>query len=186
MQDSVRTAIGMGLAALAVTGAPTAYAYYGPAFPIVTDSRYIKVCSECHMAYQPQLLPERSWRKVLDPAQLKSHFGESLDIEPATRDAILAYLTANSAEHSDNERSKEILRSIPRNETPIAISKTPHIYGWHVSLFAPAWEGYTMPSTPGACNVCHYRADLGDYNERHFGVRDRTFTIRKDPIKWWE
>ncbi|MDH5218993.1 MAG: diheme cytochrome c, partial [Gammaproteobacteria bacterium] len=45
---------------------------------VVTDSLYKEECSACHMAYQPGLLPARSWEKMMD--NLADHFGENAEL----------------------------------------------------------------------------------------------------------
>ena len=42
-------------------------------FPKVDNDTVLIECSDCHLAYQPQMLPQRSWLKLMDG--LADHFG---------------------------------------------------------------------------------------------------------------
>lgn len=42
----------------------------------VTNPAYKENCGACHFSYQPELLPSRSWKKIL--VQLEDHFGVTL------------------------------------------------------------------------------------------------------------
>ena len=39
----------------------------------VNSKLYIKECGSCHFAFQPGLLPEKSWVKIMN--NLENHFG---------------------------------------------------------------------------------------------------------------
>ena len=53
-----------------------------------------KECGECHMAFQPGLLPDESWRAIM--AGLADHFGEDASLEADLAAEIEAYLVANA------------------------------------------------------------------------------------------
>jgi hypothetical protein len=62
--------------------------------PPVTHGPTLKECGECHMAFQPALLPAESWRKIM--AGLADHFGEDASLEAEVAAGIEAYLVANA------------------------------------------------------------------------------------------
>ena len=64
------------------------------AVPPVTHDATRKECGECHMAFQPALLPPGSWDRLMD--NLADHFGESAELAPELVADIHAYLTANA------------------------------------------------------------------------------------------
>ena len=76
----------------------------------VTNQAYKETCGECHLAYQPELLPSASWLKILN--RLDDHFGEEIGVDQNTIKNISEYLKANSAEKSSAKRSKKIMRSL--------------------------------------------------------------------------
>ena len=64
-------------AALAAPLLP-AHAEEGAYLPPVADATVAKECGACHMVFPPQLLPARSWQKLM--ADLSSHFGEDASL----------------------------------------------------------------------------------------------------------
>ena len=57
-------------------------------------------CSDCHMLYNPALLPAADWRRIT--ATLDNHFGEDASLDPATTRRIADWLAAHAAESADN------------------------------------------------------------------------------------
>ena len=142
-------------------------------FPLVTDAAYRKECGACHMAFPPQLLPERSWQRVM--GSLDSHFGDSAKLDSSTQQKISAYLAGNSADRANNAESMQIMASLRNGDTPDRISKVPYIEGMHAAVLEPRWKGTPRPKTLAECSVCHFRADTGDFFERRFKVSDEEF-----------
>jgi hypothetical protein len=142
-------------------------------FPAVTDAAYKKECGACHMAFPPQLLPARSWKRVM--GSLDSHFGESAKLDAATHEKIGAYLASNSADRAHNAESMAIMASVGSADTPDRITKVPYIEGIHAAVLEPRWKGTPRPKTLAECSTCHYRAETGDFFERRFKVSDEEF-----------
>ena len=130
----------------------------------VSDSFYMKECASCHFAYQPGLLPSKSWEKMM--GNLSNHFGTDASLEPVDNKTILKYLVENSAEKSTQyKRSKKINDSIPRNETPIAITETKYFIKEHRGIPSRLIEQKEVKSLAN-CMACHTTADTGSYSER--------------------
>lgn len=66
----------------------------------VTHAPTRKECGECHMAFQPGLLPAASWKRIMDG--LNDHFGEKATLAPDVAADIRAYLTRNAAVRGDD------------------------------------------------------------------------------------
>jgi mono/diheme cytochrome c family protein len=130
--------------------------------PAISNPVYQKECSACHMAYQPELLPDRSWRKLMDT--LEDHFGDNAGLDDATRQEILAYLIAHSADKSTAEISKEILASIPSKATPIRISETKFFTHEHREIKPAVFKRKGIGSASN-CSACHTTASEGNYEE---------------------
>ena len=76
------------------------------------DHRYRlcgKECGSCHMVYPPELLPARSWTKIM--GSLQDHFGDCAQLDAATQQHIHDYLVAHAADKSQNEHSVAIMQS---------------------------------------------------------------------------
>ncbi len=100
----------------------------------ISDENYNKECGACHLAYQPGLLPEGSWRKLMDAKALADHFGENAELDEQTRNHILQLLVANSADNSAYKRSKKIMGSLQDGATPLRITEVPYIKSRHEEL----------------------------------------------------
>lgn len=64
----------------------------------VDNPLYQENCGECHLGYQAALLPQASWRQLMQTEQLENHFGDDASLEESDRIAILNYLLANSVD----------------------------------------------------------------------------------------
>jgi hypothetical protein len=127
----------------------------------VTNGIYNETCGACHFAYQPGLLPSGSWAKVL--SNLKDHFGETVDIDAASKEVIEKYLTDNAAEKSQWKRSRKILRSL-KGETPLRITQVPYIIHKHQDIRPEVLTRDTVRSLSN-CSACHRSAAQGIYDD---------------------
>ncbi len=131
-----------------------------------TSPAYRASCGSCHFAYQPGLLPARSWLKIVnDPG---GHPGGDLALDAKARAEIGTYLTQNSAERSAAKRSRKILASVGSG-APTRISEVPYIREKHHELRD---EVFTRPSvgSRGNCVACHRTAESGDYDDDHVTI----------------
>jgi hypothetical protein len=131
-------------------------------FLVVTDTRYLKECGSCHIAYSPGLLPASSWRYVMDG--LAKHFGESLSLPADASSAILKYLTDNAMEKSPYAGSATLLEKLPEGATPHRIMLMPFItYRHAVVREAIAKNGKIQIKRLSSCDQCHTNAAGGSF-----------------------
>lgn len=128
----------------------------------VTNVKWKAECSSCHMLYHPGLLPERSWKSMMNG--LDKHFGENAALDPATRDEITKFLLVNSADKMDNRRSSRINQSIPANTTPLRISETRYFTSKHDEVSSATFKRKSIGSAAN-CIACHQGAEKGDFSE---------------------
>ena len=142
------------------------YSLFGPKAGVepVNNTLYKEECASCHFAYQPGLLPKRSWKKLM--SNLEDHFGTDASLEPEDRRALLSYLLKHAADTPNaRKRSRKIARSIPTNKTPIAVTQTPYFKHEHRKIpkrFIVQKEVRSLSN----CMACHTTADKGIYSER--------------------
>jgi hypothetical protein len=148
-------------------------------FPPVTDTGYLKECGTCHMAYPPELLPVRSWTRVM--GSLQDHFGDSAQLDAATQQRIHDYLVAHAADKAQNEHAFAIMRSLNSREAPLRITATPYIAGIHAAVLDPVWGGNPRPKTLAECGVCHLQVQAGNFTMRKFTVTDDAFRGHGEP-----
>lgn len=131
--------------------------------PVTTDS-YLKECKPCHFPYQPGLLPESSWRKLMAPEGLARHFGENAELDEATRTEILNFLVANSADKSYYKRSRKIMGSLKDGEAPLRITEIDYFVRKHRDIPRELYANTKVKSL-SYCERCHLRANEGDYDD---------------------
>lgn len=134
----------------------------------VNNALYAEECGSCHFAYQPGLLPARSWQKMM--AGLDDHFGENAELDSSSQQALTEYLMTNAAEHSSYKRSRKILSSIASGDTPLRITETRYFKRKHHELSRPMVQDNPKVGSFSACAACHVNADKGSYNEHEINI----------------
>ena len=127
----------------------------------VNNSVYKEECGACHFAYQPELLPQASWMKIL--TNLDDHFGESIELDDDSKKVISDYLKSNSAEYSSAKRAVKIMRSLG-NHVPMRITDTPYIREKHHELNSEVLKREAIGSLSN-CIACHTTAEKGIYDD---------------------
>jgi len=130
----------------------------------VNNQLYKDECAACHFAYQPGLLPERSWRKMM--GNLSDHFGENAELDDADRQALTEYLATNAADHSNYRRSVKFMRSISSSETPDSITNVGYFKRKHREVPRRVLDKVSLSN----CQQCHTKADTGSYSEREIDI----------------
>lgn len=117
-----------------------------------TNAKFKAECSNCHIAYAPNLLPAESWRKIM--SGLNKHFGSDASLTDPENKEITAFLVNNA---SDRWRAPT---------APLRITDTAWFKQKHDSHeISPAvWKNPKVKS-PSNCGACHTKADRGDFNE---------------------
>jgi hypothetical protein len=132
-------------------------------FAPVINQPYLAECGSCHFAFQPGLLPQRSWEKIM--AGLDDHFGDNAELAPALHKEILEYLVTNSAEHSHYLRSQNLEASIKSDATPVRITDTLYFRRKHHKIPDKLVKANPETTSFSNCNTCHHHAEQGLYNE---------------------
>lgn len=155
------------LAAAGLLVVNSAYVMADTDFAAVTNAKYAKECGSCHLAYQPGLLPERSWRKVME--SLPDHYGDNAELTVADQQALTDYLVNNSAERANYKRSAQMLHSIRKSDTPVRISQVPFFIREHREVANRA-KGNEKIKSIAQCELCHQKANDGSYAESEVQV----------------
>lgn len=120
---------------------------------------YVKECGSCHMAYQPQFLPKRSWDKTM--ATLGDHFGTDATLDPADQKTIQNYLATHA---SKNDRMTDM-----KGAVALRISETPYFVREHREVTKKMVMQPEVKSFAN-CNACHTQALNGSYREREIKI----------------
>lgn len=67
--------------------------------PPLGDATTARECGECHMAFQPALLPAESWMRIMDGP--KNHFGDDASLPADVTAHIRSHLTAHAGRTGD-------------------------------------------------------------------------------------
>ncbi len=151
----VAAAIGAALPALATLA--------DERMPTVTNEAMKKECGACHMAFQPQFLPQRSWTRMM--GDLSNHFGEDASLPEAKRVDITDYLVANAGDVSPSREGRRYVKSIASNQAPLRITEIPRWVREHRGeVRESAWTDPRVKSKAN-CIACHRGADAGWYDD---------------------
>lgn len=130
----------------------------------VNNPLYLKECGSCHFAYQPGLLPEKGWNRVMN--SLENHFDTDATLAQEDFISISNYLNQNSAEKNmEYKRSNRIVNSLINQPVPDSISKTPYMIEKHNKI-KPSLISQKEVKGIFNCMACHTTADKGIYSER--------------------
>ncbi len=122
----------------------------------------LKECGACHMAFPPQLLPARSWKKIM--SGLSDHFGENADLPEPTRAEIAAYLVAHAADAPGTVNGPLFLRGVDPGAVPLRITELPFWKAVHSEIPASEFKSAQVKSAAN-CLACHRGGGEGESGE---------------------
>ena len=135
----------------------------------VDNELYREECGSCHFAYQPGLLPARSWQQLLSLKALEDHFGENAELDPETQKSLLNYLVKYSAEKSSYKRSKKIALSSSDSTTLIRITENDYIRNKHSKIPKEIIKSEKVKSL-SYCDACHTQAEKGSFDDDQVSI----------------
>lgn len=130
------------------------------------NDAYAAACASCHMLYPPQLLPAQSWKTLL--AQADNHFGQTVPLGVAEKNAITAYLEANDAFSSSSKQARKIAKHLG-SSTPLRISELQYIQHKHRKLDSAVFKRPSIGSLAN-CKACHPGAEAGDFEDDNVAI----------------
>ena len=131
----------------------------------VDNKTYKDECGSCHFAYQPGLLPGKSWAKLLDEKALADHFGEDASLDADTLKTIHDYTMAYAAEKSYHKRSRKIALATATGDAPLRITDVRYIKRKHHGIPEKMIKGNKDVKSQSYCNACHTKAEEGIFDE---------------------
>ena len=132
----------------------------------VTDKLYQEECEECHFAYQPGLLPAKSWEALLNADALRKHFGVDAELDNDTLKVIHDYAVDNAADKSWYKRSRKIAVAVATTEgpVPLRITELRYISRKHRDIPEKMIKGNKGVKSLSFCDKCHTQASNGVYD----------------------
>lgn len=151
----------LSAAALILTAA-AARADEGVRVPAINHAATLKECGECHLAFPPQMLPARSWDKLM--GDLANHFGENATLDQALRDDIAAYLAQHAADAPGTKGAARFIKGLAADAAPLRITETPYWKREHDEIAEARYKDPKVKSRAN-CIACHRTADKGEFLE---------------------
>jgi hypothetical protein len=128
----------------------------------LTDALTLKECGSCHMAFQPEFLPTRSWEKLM--ANLSDHFGADASLPDKSKGHILSVLSSRAADVTGMKEGRKMAASIPAGATPLRISEVPRWIKEHGKVPNDVWSRPDIKSKAN-CLACHKAGEQGYYED---------------------
>jgi len=132
---------------------------------------YYHDCGDCHKVYPPFILPERSWKRIMNG--LDNHFGEKItdqNISQAARISIRRFLYDHSAEHSTREVSYKMLKSIG-DHNPKSTSKVMYWRDTHSDIDPSVYKRKSIKDRSN-CSACHKDFEYGNLDDINIKIPD--------------
>lgn len=130
----------------------------------VSNQPYQSECGACHFAYQPGLLPAKSWGKLLAANALRKHFGVDAELETDTLKEIYDYAITNAADNSYYKRSRKIANATTNIDAPLRITELHYIDRKHRGIPEKMVKGNTGVKSLSFCDKCHTQAAQGVFD----------------------
>ncbi|MBU2511227.1 ferric reductase-like transmembrane domain-containing protein [bacterium] len=136
--------------------------------PIVKNGKTRQLCGvQCHWTFQPGLLPQSSWERIMN--QLQDHFGETINLSPDEKEEISRYLMQNSADHTASRVAVNILDSL-KGTTPGSMDSIPYLKKKHSDIDAGMFQHESVVRFSN-CPACHIGVEQsGSYKEKHVSL----------------
>ena len=141
--------------------ASTSLAFADERYSPIKDETVLKECGACHMAFQPQMLPKRSWEKIM--TTLSDHFGEDASLDDKTTQQITNYLVENAAD--SGWYSGKMMRGVCDDWTPMRITELPYWIREHKKEVPERAWNYPKVKSKANCTACHRYAKSGNYDD---------------------
>jgi cytochrome c553 len=130
----------------------------------VTDKQYQEECAGCHFAYQPGLLPAKSWEALLNAEALRKHFGVNAELDNDTLKVIHDYAVDNAADKSWYKRSRKIAVATAEGPAPLRITELRYISRKHHDIPEKMIKGNKGVKSLSFCDKCHTQSAQGVYD----------------------
>lgn len=129
----------------------------------VQNETYRSECGGCHFAYQPGLLPQHAWGRIMD--SLDDHYGDDASLDETQAAEIRSYLLDNAADRASQSRSRAFATGSDAGDGLPRITKTSYFRREHYEIPTGFVQGNTEVGSFSHCQTCHRNADVGVYNE---------------------
>ncbi|MCP4933024.1 MAG: cytochrome C [bacterium] len=132
-------------------------------FPPIKNQTVKTECGECHMAFFPEMLPRKSWVKILN--DLGNHYGEDASIDPAPLKEIIAFHTSRASDVLKSRGARKWREGLKKDEAPDRITTAPRFIRKHKENdYKRMWTKFKVTSNAD-CVACHKDANKGLFDD---------------------
>jgi len=129
----------------------------------VENETYRSECGGCHFAYQPGLLPQHDWERIM--VTLDDHYGDDASLDETEATEIRGYLLANAADRASQSRARAFSAGSNAGDMLPRITNTSYFRREHYEIPARLVRDNGEVGSFSNCQACHRNADAGIYNE---------------------
>jgi len=133
----------------------------------VNNKLYANECGSCHFAYQPGLMLENSWKKIM--RNLSNHFKVDASLNKKDTMTLTSYLVKNSSDKSSAYLSRVITKYTNPNRAPLRITQGQVFRSYHEEVRSRFFKRKSVGSASN-CATCHTTASRGIYNENYVRI----------------
>ena len=134
-----------------------------PGIDSVLLELYVNECGGCHFSYQPELLPARSWEKIM--GGLDQHFGENAELDQGDQRRIKNFLLNHSAGGVNYGLPSKFMRAQGDGQMPQRITEMRYFVHEHSELPKKLVQDNPKVRSFSNCDSCHQKAKQGVYDE---------------------
>lgn len=127
----------------------------------ISNRTVLEECSDCHMAFPPEMLPARSWEKMM--RGLENHFGESAELDPETTRIIEEYYVENAGDQGLFGRWR--FRGLSDDNPPLRITEMAYFKREHSGREFDYYARRLKVKSPVDCVACHPGARSGYFDD---------------------
>lgn len=121
--------------------------------PAPAEKTTAEQCGACHIPYPAQMLPARSWQKLL--SDLSHHFGEDASLGDQDRAAVTGYLMTHAGDGlAGGREGARFLQGLSPLVTPLRITDTPYWRRRHSEIPQRRFSDPKV-KTAANCAACH-------------------------------
>ncbi len=132
------------------------------------DTQYLTECGACHIAYQPGLLPQSAWARIM--GSLENHFGDDASLSEPQTVEIRNFLFQYAADFASSSRSRAFAAGAVSSEAMPRITHTRYFRRKHAEIPNRFVKDNPDVSSFSNCQACHRNADTGFYDEHQINI----------------
>ncbi|MCP4073384.1 MAG: cytochrome C [Hyphomicrobiales bacterium] len=132
-------------------------------FPPIENQTVIAECGECHMVFFAEMLPRKSWLRILN--SLGNHYGEDASIDSGPLKEIITFHTSRASDVLNIRGAIKWREGLNKGEAPERITTAPRFIRKHADNdFAQMWTKFKVASKAD-CLACHKGATRGQFDD---------------------